>query len=105
MIECANLNLKEAEEESVNCHVVNTKERAGIVSSERCSQNLYNWHVPCNAVASDDNEDHGGVDVVEAGYLVLDVGHVAGEGEIGDGPRQKDDNNLAEEEEEVNHAV
>ena len=75
------------------------------MSSARFYQSLYNWQVPCNAVASDDDEDHGRVDVVEAGYLVLDVGHVAGEGEIGDGPCQQDDDNLAQEEEEVHHAV
>ena len=75
------------------------------MSSARFYQSLYNWQVPCDAVASDDDEDHGRVDVVEAGYLVLDVGHVAGEGEIGDGPRQQDDDNLAQEEEEVHHAV
>ena len=73
--------------------------------SAPCPQSHYNWKVPCYAVASDDDEHHRRVDVVEAGYLVLDVGHVAGEGQIGDGPSQQDDDNLAQEEEEVNHAV
>ena len=61
--------------------------------------------LPCNDVAADDDEDDRSVDVVEARDLVLDVWHVAGEGEVGDSASEQDNDDLAEKEEEVDDTV
>ena len=56
-------------------------------------------------IAADDDEDDRSVDVVEARDLVLDVWHVAGEGEVGDSASEQDNDDLAEEEKEVDDTV
>ena len=79
--------LQEAKEECVHRHSVHAEESAG------------------NEIAADNDEHYRREEIVEGRDLILDLWDLSGKCDVGRGAGDEDDHELAEEQEEVNHAV
>ena len=79
--------LQEAKKECIHRHGVHAEESAG------------------NEVTADNDEHYRREEIVEGRDLILDLRDLAGKGDVGRGAGDKDDHELAEEQEEVHHAV
>ena len=79
--------LQEAKEECVHRHGVHAEESAG------------------NEIAADNDEHYRREEIVEGRDLILDLRDLAGKSDVGRGASDEDDHELAEEQEEVHHAV